>query len=211
MELLSKQKRARKRCANKHRVSAITIAITVLGEKGKTMTYEERKALRAIMAGNAPVIETNIESEARLVNANDVIEHAEVNGEDKGFILKLTDYLMDAPTIEPPTKLVAEVRVDSEEIVQRIKEEYEVVDGWIPCEERLPEEDIDDSYLIAWQPIGGINKICATPHFYQVADWEDGDWANLDCGEYEEIEILAWIPLPQPYCGAKMKGESDED
>ena len=37
---------------------------------------------------------------SRYIDAEDVIEHAEVNGERKDFIRKLTDYLMDAPTID---------------------------------------------------------------------------------------------------------------
>lgn len=67
---------------------------------------------------------------------------------------------------------------------------------WIPYWERLPEEDVDDSYLIAWVP---SNAKCDHPHYYQVADWEDGDWTNIDFGDFEEIIILAWMPLPEPY------------
>lgn len=72
---------------------------------------------------------------------------------------------------------------------------------WIPCSERLPEEDICNSYLIAWIPANEKVK-CGLPHYYQVADWEDGDWTNLDFCGHEEIVILAWMPLPEPWKGA---------
>lgn len=70
--------------------------------------------------------------------------------------------------------------------------------SWIPCSERLPEEDICNSYLIAWIPANEKVK-CGLPHYYQVADWEDGDWTNLDFCGHEEIVILAWMPLPKSY------------
>ena len=72
---------------------------------------------------------------------------------------------------------------------------------WIPCSERSPEEDICNSYLIAWIPANEKVK-CGLPHYYQVADWEDGDWTNLDFCGHEEIVILAWMPLPEPWEGA---------
>ena len=74
----------------------------------------------------------------------------------------------------------------------------DAVSEWIPCSERLPEEDICNSYLIAWIPANEKVK-CDLPHYYQVADWEDGDWTNLDFCGHEEIVILAWMPLPKPY------------
>ena len=36
----------------------------------------------------------------KIVNADDVVEAAEVNCESKEFIRKLMDYLLDAPSIE---------------------------------------------------------------------------------------------------------------
>lgn len=39
----------------------------------------------------------------KIIDGHDVIEHAEVNGEDRAFIRKLTDYIEDAPVVEPKT------------------------------------------------------------------------------------------------------------
>ena len=37
----------------------------------------------------------------KIIDGHDVIEHAEVNGESREFIRKLTDYIEDAPVVEP--------------------------------------------------------------------------------------------------------------
>ena len=37
----------------------------------------------------------------KIIDGHDVIEHAEVNGEDRAFIRKLTDYIEDADVVEP--------------------------------------------------------------------------------------------------------------
>ena len=35
----------------------------------------------------------------KLINADDLLEHAEVNGESEEFIRKLDDYIKDAPRV----------------------------------------------------------------------------------------------------------------
>ena len=117
----------------------------------------------------------------RLIDADAIkedIDKSIFDADDKEWYLTL---LANAPTIEPKQG------------------------EWIPCSERLPEEDICNSYLIAWIPANEKVK-CGLPHYYQVADWEDGDWTNLDFCGHEEIVILAWMPLPKPWEGA-----DDED
>ena len=42
----------------------------------------------------------------KLIDGHDVIEHAEVNGEDREFIKMLTDYIEDAPVVEPTIDIV---------------------------------------------------------------------------------------------------------
>ena len=39
----------------------------------------------------------------KLIDGHDVMEHAEVNGEDRDFIKKLIDYIEDADEVEPKT------------------------------------------------------------------------------------------------------------
>lgn len=57
----------------------------------------------------------------KLIDGHDVIEHAEVNGESREFIRKLTDYIEDADVVEPKTgdlisrkALLKQIDIDSE-------------------------------------------------------------------------------------------------
>lgn len=42
---------------------------------------------------------------------------------------------------EAKTKCIAQIKVDTEELVKRIKEEYDIADGWIPVSKQLPKKD----------------------------------------------------------------------
>ena len=67
-------------------------------------------------------------------------------------------------------------------------------DGWIPCSERLPENDED---VLATNGIG-IN-IC-------WIDTDDHKW-RLRNDDYIMDSVIAWMPLPEPY---KEEMESKE-
>ena len=95
--------------------------------------------------------------------------------------------IKNAPTIEIPTRCVAQISIDSEEIIERIKEEYNIVDAWIPCSERLP----GDGELVLANVIG-----LDSSHRIVITD-RTPYW-------HERGRINAWMPLPEPY-------EEDED
>ena len=61
---------------------------------------------------------------------------------------------------------------------------------WIPCSERLPEKNGD--YIVSLED-------CV----YPWASWFNGKWFMLPIGsiarDFGEHEILAWMPLPEPY------------
>ena len=58
--------------------------------------------------------------------------------------------------------------------------------GWIPVEERLPEED--GTYLCTLD-----GELCGIEEpFTGMCGIEDGTWDEPDC-------VLAWRPLPDPY------------
>lgn len=60
------------------------------------------------------------------------------------------------------------------------------VPHWIPCSERLPEED--GEYLVT-DVSGGVATVTET---YFITDCDgDGHWGALD--------VIAWMPLPEPY------------
>lgn len=67
--------------------------------------------------------------------------------------------------------------------------------GWIPCSERLPEED---KYVLCQ---GNISI------FIALVDSFDGEWR--DDGHYRRINVKAWQPLPAPY--QPKGGVKDED
>ena len=71
------------------------------------------------------------------------------------------------------------------------------IGGWIPCSEP---PKYDGSYIVAWLPKGMKSK-ANTPHYYAVWGFQDGEW-DIDVPEEykkQEIELMAWQPLPEPY------------
>ena len=70
--------------------------------------------------------------------------------------------------------------------VQEVAEEYK--DGWIPCNERLPEECIE--VLVSIKEIDDS--------FYTSTSWvQDGVWVIKKTPL--QPTVIAWQPLPEPY------------
>ena len=67
-----------------------------------------------------------------------------------------------------------------------------VNDGWIPVDERLPEESLKS--VIGWD---NYRKRCCFVQFY------NGRW-NIGISK-EPVKITAWRPLPDPYCPERSK------
>ena len=120
---------------------------------------------------------------------------------DKNGLFKTIKCVIDdAPTIEPRKKIVANVQLNMEQLLEIIKEKYYLPGEWIPCSDRLPE--IGDTYIVT-----GKQKY---PH---EKDWEyfvdaagshggyiDDFWNTFnDWKEGQETHIIAWMPLPEPY------------
>lgn len=80
------------------------------------------------------------------------------------------------------------------EIIKAIKNgvPLEQESRWIPCRERLPEEDTDVLVTLKCGLIGIMQK--------KLADDDNGEpcyiWQDF---EGEEHEVIAWMPLPKPY------------
>ena len=70
---------------------------------------------------------------------------------------------------------------------------------WIPCSERLPKEDMTRTLTTITTPHKGTNV--RSGHFYKGMFFND----NGDCWNSTDEEVLAWMPLPDPY-----KGEQHE-
>lgn len=79
---------------------------------------------------------------------------------------------------------------------------------WIPCSERLPEKPFG-CLVTVWDsaPTGeGDDFENVLPYFvgWDGEQWNDGD------GEQCPFEVIAWMPLPEPY-KADMRGEHENE
>ena len=72
-------------------------------------------------------------------------------------------------------------------IINELAEEYN--NAWIPCSERLPEEEYETVLAVSEQDYGCY-------YFIAVYTSEHG-FRTMDCGVYEEP--VAWQPLPELY------------
>lgn len=82
---------------------------------------------------------------------------------------------------------------DAISIVNQLAEEYintstDTSSGWIPCSERLPEEE--DYYLVTKEDdiAYSIDIALWNPHYH---------WSNN--GFHKADKVIAWQPLPAPY------------
>lgn len=92
------------------------------------------------------------------------------------------------------------VVVDCETLI----ESAPIVNLWIPCSERLPEED--GEYLI-WcvsYDVSTGDKITIT-NAYGISyyDTQFGAWTGVHVGGFLWNEVVAWMPLPKPYFKAE--------
>lgn len=68
---------------------------------------------------------------------------------------------------------------------------------WIPCCERLPEENGQYLITVRYKHVDGYEDVYA-----EHGDWCDGNWDMFCFGHCGEVEsIPAWMPLPEPYRG----------
>ena len=81
-------------------------------------------------------------------------------------------------------------------IVGEMVESAEAVHGWIPCSKRLPENTVE------WKAYITCNEEGIVATTYWAGGWNclrkpDGEIDR----EYEIKNIVAWMPLPEPYEG----------
>ena len=76
--------------------------------------------------------------------------------------------------------------------VEKYVEHEKSAGGWIPCSERLPENNgcmlvtIDDAI--------------------EFGKYEDGEWSIWVCEHWDEWDakgVIAWMPLPEPWKGGE--------
>ena len=73
---------------------------------------------------------------------------------------------------------------------------------WIPCSERLPEEDGQYLITVKYKHVNDSYEDIYAEH----GEWYDGRWDMFCFGHCGKVEdIIAWMPLPEPY----KEGEQD--
>ena len=92
----------------------------------------------------------------------------------------------------------------------------ETEQGWIPCSERMPESikpviitwrnNDPKSYYqyIVGKPFIGTGHYCKGKWFWYSSTCEDllAEYGRSDVDEVDEaIEVIAWMPLPEPWRG----------
>lgn len=66
---------------------------------------------------------------------------------------------------------------------------------WIPCSERLPEEDGQYLITVKYKHVNDSYEDVYAEH----GEWYDGRWDMFCFGHCGEVEdIIAWMPLPKP-------------
>ena len=96
-------------------------------------------------------------------------------------------------------------------IVQEVAQEYN--DGWIPCSERLPEEELEKAMRergenAVFPVLATINKVhLISGEKYKIVSrafygqYNDKNFYNSCC---DRLDVIAWQQLPEPY---QQKGE----
>ena len=83
-------------------------------------------------------------------------------------------------------------------------------DGWIPVQDKLPEDDVD--VLITYADIDDENytDICITTYGYAYLGGNKLDFKEWRSPfEYfrSNYKVIAWQPLPEPYRPERSEGE----
>ena len=77
------------------------------------------------------------------------------------------------------------------EEIERLKEQHR----WIPVEERLPEEDV-----IVLVTVSGFYSHFTFSNTIELGNLcSDGSWFIEGYPDWDNPEVTAWMPLPEPY------------
>lgn len=81
--------------------------------------------------------------------------------------------------------------IEKQPIVQQ-----SIVQQWIPCSEKMPEKPFGCLVTIKYEsPFTNEELVQILP---ETVGWHDGTWNDRD-GEPITEDVIAWMPLPEPY------------
>lgn len=70
--------------------------------------------------------------------------------------------------------------------------------GWIPCKERLPEDGVDVLVWFEYFRYGEYDRLFQTKGISYTFNGEWSGFVNGSSG-WNQLRIIAWQPLPEPY------------
>ena len=88
--------------------------------------------------------------------------------------------------------------------IASVIEEQPKISEWIPCSERLPEMHREDMEAEGEYYVISDSVIITDGERVSISEYEidDGDRRGWLAHDFEEIEdVIAWMPLPEPYKG----------
>ena len=137
-------------------------------------------------------------------------EYADVIRQFAKWLKELKDYRERIPSYEAgynDAKIEIALSGEYERAYERGKQDAEQT-RWIPVSERLPEEY--GEYMITWTTshsmVGGKYGLLGIAEYELSGEYDHennrfkGDWLLEDyVKNYPNVEVIAWMPLPEPY------------
>ena len=152
-----------------------------------------------------------------LIKREDALRALVDTDEIKGYAyVALEERLQEIPAVQPPVKAIGRIEVDMDEIFERVNDVVRRGE-WIPCNRRLPEEGVVvlvcmdiKGHKFDWEEQRCIEfgRISSDRYDIDGTGWE---WLNESGADFWEPgwnnNILAWMPLPEPWKGADYAKE----
>lgn len=136
------------------------------------------------------------------------------------ILTEVRDKLKNLPSAEPEAIKLHVGRALTKKEIKNLKQKIadspmvfmpctQLEPRWIPCNERLPQEDTDVLVTVYFMGLeqrhkNGWNEHIKPNYYVEVARQIDGEWSS-DSDEYKiaksRHKVIAWMSLPAPYRG----------
>lgn len=200
---MSKDTIYRQDAINAVKIGALSAA-TIYGrtDEGSTALYETVRAIKALPSAQAEPqltvedIET-IRIHLNAIKGNLCNQRRYKEAEEYEEIIKR---LTSLPSAQP--KITLESAIDYLHSIGWMQEHDRILEEpqWIPCSEKLPEQDVEVIVTNEWGNVEIAQLISYFDGHGETLTWKTEEYY------YDELnEVIAWMPLPKPY-----REENDE-